>query len=416
MPRTVNLKRKNNMIDTNNRFTKRIGLPLAAFIALVVVAALALSATSHAAEWGEIRAADRNLNVRKSRTPKSEHVITLLKGDQVKIDFPKDGWVAVFDPEAKERNESKAIGYAKSKYLLPVKADKTKAVAKQAETEPTVAPAQKTDAKVMSVAQDAKVYMDKSEQSPVMATLAKGEYIQVGFPDQGWHAVFRMNEPVKDEKKALGYVRSAALADPAPEKTDQDRFQVDRDGVESQEEAQATKIINDMAGIQAPQDTEVKAKVDSSEESIGPKPLPKEKAVKITSEKMTYNQKDNTVSFIGNVHAVHAGLTLWAKTVTAYFAKSGEKKGTGADSIERIVAKGEVKIKKDNNEGLSEVCTYTVKDGVIRMEGDPMLTDGENTVRGDVINFYLRDNRSEVIGGKGKRVEAIFFTPEGMKP
>lgn len=402
------------MIKTIDTYTQKICFLLVIAIGLAFCALSIPAGVVHAAEWGEIRAADRNLNVRKARSAKSEHMITLKKGDQVKVDFPKNGWVAIFDLDAKERKESKAIGYARSKYLLAVKGDKAKPAATKADAKPQTA--KEMDARVKAVAQNAKVYLEKSEQSPVTATLAKGEYIRVGFPDDGWYAVFRMKDSATDEKKALGYVQAASLADPAPGTVSQDKFAVEPNGSETAEEAQATKIINNMAGIQSQENTEVKAKVDSSKEGIGPKKLPKEKAVKITSDKMTYNQKDNTVSFIGNVHAVHAGLTLWAKVVTAYFAKSGKKKGTGADSIERIVAKGDVKIKKDNNEGQSESCTYTVKDGVIRMEGDPMLTDGENTVRGDVIKFYLRDNRSEVIGGKGKRVEAIFFTPEGMKP
>ena len=45
------------------------------------------------------------------------------------------------------------------------------------------------------------------------------------------------------------------------------------------------------------------------------------------------------------------------------------------------------------------------------MEQNPMLQDGPNSLTGEVINFNVRDNRSEVIGGKGQRVKAIFLTP-----
>ena len=47
------------------------------------------------------------------------------------------------------------------------------------------------------------------------------------------------------------------------------------------------------------------------------------------------------------------------------------------------------------------------------MEGDPTLKDGPNIIKGEVIKLYLKDNRSEVLGGKDKRVEALFFTPKG---
>ena len=45
------------------------------------------------------------------------------------------------------------------------------------------------------------------------------------------------------------------------------------------------------------------------------------------------------------------------------------------------------------------------------MEGNPILRDGQNTVRGDVIKFYIHENRSEVLSGTQRRVEAIFYSP-----
>ena len=137
--------------------------------------------------------------------------------------------------------------------------------------------------------------------------------------------------------------------------------------------------------------------------------------VKITADRMTYVEKDRKVTFSGNVQAEHEGLQLWATTLSAYFTEAGKGAKDVADNIERIVADGGVKMKKEKSEGTCQTLIYFVKDGVLRMEGNPRLNDGANSVAGEVIKFYVKDNRSEVLGGQNKRVEAIFRVPEGAK-
>ena len=155
----------------------------------------------------------------------------------------------------------------------------------------------------------------------------------------------------------------------------------------------------------------VTAKVEAP--PAAPAELPREKQpVRVTSDRMVYDEQGGTVSFVDNVTAKHAGLTLTADTVTAYFATT---KGQGVDQIDRIVAKGTVKAVRDTTVGTCSTLTYTVADGILRMEGNPVLTDGPNTVTGEIIKFYLKDNRSEVLGGKGGQVEAVFTLPEGAE-
>ncbi len=62
----------------------------------------------------------------------------------------------------------------------------------------------------------------------------------------------------------------------------------------------------------------------------------------------------------------------------------------------------------EGRSGSSDKATYTTGDGVLLMEGNPRLTDGENTITGETIRYYTQENRSEVIGGSKKRVEAVF--------
>ncbi|MGE4551745.1 MAG: LptA/OstA family protein, partial [Desulfovibrionaceae bacterium] len=141
---------------------------------------------------------------------------------------------------------------------------------------------------------------------------------------------------------------------------------------------------------------------------------PAQQPVRITADRLVYNEGQGTVVFEGNVQADHAGMHLQSTKVTAHLNDQGQSKNDG-DQIDRIVAEGSVVVTKDTARGTCAMLTYFVQDGVLRMEGDPVLQDGPNTVTGEIIKFYLKDNRSEILSGGGKRVEAVFTLPEEMQ-
>jgi lipopolysaccharide export system protein LptA len=142
---------------------------------------------------------------------------------------------------------------------------------------------------------------------------------------------------------------------------------------------------------------------------VDPSRLP----VKITSDRMTYDEAGKVISFVGHVVANHGELTLWADKLSAFLASSTDKK-FAADSVDRIVAEGNVRAKKGTTEGTCGLLTYMVGPQLLKMERDPKLQDGPNSLTGEVINFHIKDDRSEVIGGK-QRVKAVFMTPGNLK-
>jgi len=275
---------------------------IASFLAISI-----LSGVGFAEGWGEIREATLNLNVREKRTPKSEHIVTLAKGQRIKVDFLKDGWVAVFNLNESKREESRAIGYANIRYL-----------------------------KVVSIEQQSKA-----------------------------ESVVAAKKIEQNVKSGEGEVKAVVATEPPP--------------------------------------NPIKVGIDPSR-------IP----VKITSDRMIYDENRKMVSFVGNVVAEHGQLTLWAKKLSAYFSSKGGKT-LGADSVDKIIAEGNVRAKKENTEGTCGKLTYFVDKQLLKMEQDPVLKDGPNSLTGEVINFHIQENRSEVVGGKGQRVKAIFMTPEKMK-
>lgn len=147
----------------------------------------------------------------------------------------------------------------------------------------------------------------------------------------------------------------------------------------------------------------------------------KEVPVNITADRMEYSDTGKNVVFTGNVKVVRDSMVVDSERLVAYLGQGGPgggvKGGTGASGgqVEKIVATGNVRVKMDQRKGKCATLTYDVKNGVLTMEGNPVLSEGRNTIQGEVVKFYLKDSRSEIIGGK-KRVEAIFFTPKEMEP
>lgn len=285
-------------------------------IVLSLLCVFMITNVASAEEWGEIREAVLNLNVRSKRTAKSDHVVTLAKGQRVKVDFIRDGWGAVFSLNEIIRDEKKAIGYANVKYLKLIQAAPKPAANAKAEPKKTAEPVAKPSPKPVKSASPQGVLKAEVEATP-----------------------------------------------PAP----------------------------------------VQVGVD-----------PGKTPVKITSDRMVYDEKGKQVSFVGNVVAEHGGLTLLADKLSAFLASRSDKKFS-ADSIDRIVAEGNVRAQKGKTEGRCGKLTYFVETQILKMEDNPTLQDGPNSLTGDVINFYVRENRSEVVGGSGKRVKAIFLTPTNLK-
>lgn len=142
--------------------------------------------------------------------------------------------------------------------------------------------------------------------------------------------------------------------------------------------------------------------------------------VEVTSDTMTYSASGREVVFEGNVHVVRAGVEIWSAKMTIHFTNTGGD-GQGGDvvqamdpgDIERITAAGGVRITSGSHTGTCGSATYYVGQGLLQMDGNPELTDGQNTITGKTIRYWVHTNRSEVVGDSDQRVRATFSSPEG---
>ena len=76
--------------------------------------------------------------------------------------------------------------------------------------------------------------------------------------------------------------------------------------------------------------------------------------------------------------------------------------------LDRIVAEKNVRFRMDTKSGTAQKATWLADKEELVLEGNPVLLDGRNSVTGKRIRYFVRENRSEVEGGTGRRVEAVF--------
>lgn len=150
-----------------------------------------------------------------------------------------------------------------------------------------------------------------------------------------------------------------------------------------------------------------------------PASLPKD--IRITSDSLTYSQDKRSVTFTGHVHVARQDFEMWTKRLTVFLRRdqAGNQAKTGehpASAMEKIIADGGVRLKNGERVATAEKVVYTAADETLRLTGNPFLREGKNELRGEVVVVRLKENTSEVLGGK-KRVEAVFF-PErnGSEP
>jgi len=200
--------------------------------------------------WGELMHPVTVLNIREKRTPRSAKVGSLTPRNNVLVDFPEDGWYAVFEKGATIRSKLNALGFVKGDYLEPAPAP-ARETATEAEivTEPVQTPAQSGSREVRSAVapvptaekgpaasvaapaeskQEVKsehrdkapepwgeivtikhkviVRKERSSKSNYVKTLSPGDRVKVDMLRNGWYAVFEAGETVRGEHRALGYV------------------------------------------------------------------------------------------------------------------------------------------------------------------------------------------------------------------
>ncbi len=130
--------------------------------------------------------------------------------------------------------------------------------------------------------------------------------------------------------------------------------------------------------------------------------------IDIVSDTVEANQKENTVTFIGNVVAKQEDITLYANTLVIRYDPETKK-------LKDITAIGNVKIVQLDRRATGQKATFQQEENKVVLDGDAVVREGESEIRGERVIFYVREERSIVEGGKGSRVNTRITPPPREK-
>lgn len=135
--------------------------------------------------------------------------------------------------------------------------------------------------------------------------------------------------------------------------------------------------------------------------------------IHVTAQRLVSDVNGKNAEFIGNVQARQGETEITADRLKLFFAgQSGPETTSPEQSLERLVAMGNVEIKFDNRLAVARQAVYITAQRVLILSGPgATVTSGENTISGETITFYREDGRFTVDGGSDGRVTAI-IVPE----
>jgi lipopolysaccharide export system protein LptA len=100
--------------------------------------------------------------------------------------------------------------------------------------------------------------------------------------------------------------------------------------------------------------------------------------------------------------------TLHANTLVIRYEAETKK-------LKEIMAIGNVKIVQLDRRATGQKATFYEEENKVILDGEAVVREGENEIRGERVIFYVNEERSLVEGGKGSRVNTRITPPPREK-
>jgi lipopolysaccharide export system protein LptA len=135
----------------------------------------------------------------------------------------------------------------------------------------------------------------------------------------------------------------------------------------------------------------------------------------ITADQLISNNEEKYAEFIGNVKAAQADFVMTSDTLRIYYEgdllNKEEKNNQDDETLKKIVASGDVKIRSDQYNADTENAEYDTKTMIIILSGENSKVFSEkSSITGSKIVLNRKTGRFKVLGGKKERVEATIFS------
>ena len=159
---------------------------------------------------------------------------------------------------------------------------------------------------------------------------------------------------------------------------------------------------------------------DENPQDTAARSLSEDKKIHITADKLISDNEHDYAEFIGNVRATQKDTVITADKLKIFIKKNPDSKGAPGvetESIDKIIASGNVKINFDNKVAVTRQAVYNTETEVLVLSGDDSrIISGKDSISGEKITLYRATGQLTVESGKEKRVEAVLYSGEkGLK-
>lgn len=134
--------------------------------------------------------------------------------------------------------------------------------------------------------------------------------------------------------------------------------------------------------------------------SVGSEPI------RVSAKTLIWDYKGHKATFHQEVVAQQEDLTIHCDDLIIYLNEND-------DDITHLVAKGNVRIMQMDRRASCAEAVYDRSQNRIVLEGDPVIRQGQNEVRGKRVILFIAENRSVVEGGEGGRVRVTLIPEKG---
>jgi lipopolysaccharide export system protein LptA len=143
------------------------------------------------------------------------------------------------------------------------------------------------------------------------------------------------------------------------------------------------------------------------------------KPIRIESKTLELNEKSKVVTFAGDVKSNIDNFVIKCNKMLVYYESEKQPKkeaGKVEASINRIVAMGNVRIiRGQGGTAFAQQAVYYQKGEKVVLTGNPVVKKGDDSVAGDRITIFLKENRSIVESTQGKKVKALIHPDREKK-
>jgi len=128
----------------------------------------------------------------------------------------------------------------------------------------------------------------------------------------------------------------------------------------------------------------------------------KEAPIEIQAQSLEANYAEGVLHFVGDVKVTRGDFHLESREMRVHLKSQNE-----TNQIDWAEAMGGVKIRYGEKFGTSERALYYSDEGKVILEGNVLLWEKGNRIRGSRITIFLKEDRAIVESKPGEKVELL---------